>query len=170
MKHGLDAAIDDTLTDRARDLPPLDGTGRLADDADTVVQVLTPDGGLRAHSARAGTTPLITPAQLAAVRTRPTQTERDQVAGLPGRARLLATPGPDGTVVVVAASLAGRDNAVADLQTELWTAFPIVLLIAAAGLPAGHRGAAPGRGDARPSRRDHRRHPRAAPTRPTRHR
>ena len=61
---------------------------------------------LRAHSARAGTTPLITPAQLAAARTRPTQTERDQVAGLPGRARLLATPGPDGTVVVVAASLA----------------------------------------------------------------
>ncbi len=132
FRHALDAAIDDTLTDRARDLPPLDSTGRLADDADTVVQVLTPDGGLRAHSARAGTTPLITPTQLAAARTRPTQTERDQVAGLPGRSRLLATPGPDGTVVVVAASLAGRDNAIADLQTELWTAFPLVLLIAAA--------------------------------------
>jgi signal transduction histidine kinase len=128
FQHALDAAIDDTLADRARDLPPPGGTGRLADEADTAIQVLTADGQVAAASPRAGTTPLITPAQAAAARTRPFQFERDR---LPGPVRVLATPGPNQTVTVVAASLAGRDAAVADLQTELWTAFPLVLVIAA---------------------------------------
>jgi signal transduction histidine kinase len=131
FRHALDAAIDDTLADRARDLPPPDGAGRLADDADTAVQVLTTDGLVLAASPRAGTTPLITPAQAATARVHPLQFERGPLPGLSGPVRVLATLGPNQTVVVVVASLAGRDAAVADLQTELWTAFPLVLVIAA---------------------------------------
>src|SRR5439155_833389 len=66
--NAVDASIDDALADRARDLPPFDGTGQVADDADTAVQVLAADGQVRAASARAGTAPLLTPAQVAAAR------------------------------------------------------------------------------------------------------
>jgi signal transduction histidine kinase len=132
FRHAVDSEIDDTLADRARDLPPPDGSGRLADDADTVVQVLNADGRLEAASPRVGTTPLVTPTQAANARSGPLRFERDALRGLPGRVRLLATAGSNDTVVVVAASVAGRDSAVADLQIELLTALPIVLVIAAA--------------------------------------
>ena len=76
FRHALDAAIDDTLADRARDLPPPDGGGRLADDADTAIQVLSADGRVLAASPRAGTAPLINPTQTATGRTQSLQFER----------------------------------------------------------------------------------------------
>jgi len=134
FRHALDAAIDDALADRARDLatvPPELAAHRLGEDADTAAQLISTDGQVRAASPRIGSTPLLTPAQVATARTRSLLLDRAHVAGLNGRARLLAIPIGTDAVVVVAASLTDRDHAVADLQTELWTAFPLVLLIAA---------------------------------------
>jgi signal transduction histidine kinase len=130
FRHAVDASIDDTLADRARDIPPPDGGGHLAEDADTAAQVIAADGQVRAASPRAGTAPLLTPAQVATARRHTLRLDREHVPGLPGRARLLATSDGDDSVVAVATSLAGRDQAVADLRTALLVAFPIVLLIA----------------------------------------
>jgi signal transduction histidine kinase len=130
FRHTVDASIDDTLADRARDLPPPDGSGHLAEDADTAAQTVSADGHVRAASPRAGTAPLLTPTQVATARRHTLRLDREHVPGLPGRARLLATSAGGDMVVAVATSLAGRDQAVADLRTELLVAFPIVLLIA----------------------------------------
>jgi hypothetical protein len=60
--------------------------------------------------------------------------DRDSVAGLPGPVRIVAAPRRHGTAVaVVAASLAGRDDAVAGLARELALALPLVLVAAAGG-------------------------------------
>src|SRR5205809_801899 len=59
---------------------------------------------------------------------------RELATGLPGRARIMVTPAAGGTLIlVVAASLAGRDRALADVRGELAVALPLVLLIATAG-------------------------------------
>src|SRR5256885_763579 len=76
-----------------------------------VEQILTPDGRLRAAPPRAAAVPLLTSTEGAAAAKQPLRIDRAAVTGLTGPARILATPTGDGTqILVVAASLAGRDR------------------------------------------------------------
>jgi signal transduction histidine kinase len=130
--QALDESINDTLADRARDLTTTTPGTPLSDDPDSAAQLLSADGRVLAASPRAGTTALLNPAQITAARTAPRYLDRDHAAGLSGRVRILAVPASGATVAVAAASLAARDNAVADLRTELLVALPLVLAVAIA--------------------------------------
>ncbi len=131
----LDEALDQGLEARVHDLatsPP--HSGLLPSDRDTLEQVITPTGQVLAGSPGAGTRPVLDPAALSATRSQPLRVDRDHLDGLPGRARVLAMVSTNrADVVVVAASLAGRDNALGDLRSELALALPLVLLAAAGG-------------------------------------
>jgi signal transduction histidine kinase len=132
----LDEAIDANLAAHTRDLTtvPLQSTGPLVNEPDLVEQILTPDGRVRAASPRVAATPLLTPTETATAVRDQLRIDRATLTGLTGRARVLATPTSDGTLIlVVAASLAGRDRALADLRAELAVALPLVLFIATAG-------------------------------------
>jgi signal transduction histidine kinase len=129
----LDEAIDATLAEHTRDLGTVapEATGPLVNTPDLVEQILTADGRIRAASPRAAVVPLLTAAQAAAAATGRLRVDRVAVAGLAGRARIVAAPAAGGTrIVVVAASLAGRDRALADLRGELAVGLPLVLLAA----------------------------------------
>jgi signal transduction histidine kinase len=130
--QALDESITDTLDDRARDLTTSAAGSPLSDDADSASQVLSADGRVLAASPRAGATALLDPAQITAARSRPLHLDRDHLAGLSGRVRILAAPATGATIAVVAASLAARDAAVADLRIELLVALPLVLAVAVA--------------------------------------
>jgi signal transduction histidine kinase len=131
----LDETLDQGLEARVHDLatsPP--HSGLLPSDRDTLEQIITPTGQVVAGSPGAGTRPVLDPAALSTTRSQPLRVDRDHLDGLPGRARVLAMVSTKGTeVVVVAASLAGRDNALGDLRSELVLALPLVLLAAAGG-------------------------------------
>ena len=130
--QALDESINDTLADRARDLATTTPGTPLSDDPDSAAQLLSADGRVLAASPRAGTTALLDPAQLAAASTGPRYLDRDHAAQLSGRIRILAVSASGANVAVVAASLAARDAAVADLRTELLVALPLVLAVAVA--------------------------------------
>ncbi|OLE22764.1 MAG: hypothetical protein AUG44_24105 [Actinobacteria bacterium 13_1_20CM_3_71_11] len=130
--RSLDASLDARLAARAGDLAAPDVAAWLADDTDGVSQRIAIDGRVLAASPHAGTVPLLNPDELGRARRHRLYVDRDRVAGVAGRARLLAMGAGGDTVVVVATSLAGRDAALADIRTELAVAFPLVLLIATA--------------------------------------
>jgi signal transduction histidine kinase len=131
----FDEAIDAILAAHTHELTgwALPGRGPVPYEPDLVEQVLTADGRVIGASSRVSATPLLTPAELAVASRHQVRMDRDVVAGLPGRGRILATPTGGIAIVVVATSLVGRDNALADLRTELAVALPVVLLIATTG-------------------------------------
>src|SRR6266508_94358 len=132
----FDEAIDANLAAHTRELATgsPQWTGPLVNEPDLVEQVLTPDGWVRAASPRVAASPLLTAAEVAAAAEQRLRIDRAAVTGLPGRARIMVTPAAGGTLIlVVAASLAGRDRALADVRGELAVALPLVLLIATAG-------------------------------------
>ena len=137
----FDESIDHTQAARLHALTTAGALGSTAPDpgspvgSDTATQVLdAARGTVLASPAHLNGRPLLTPAQVAtATRDGELRVQRQISAGFPGPVRILAAPTPDGRVVVVATSLAGRDAAVADLRDELAISLPLVLLAAIAG-------------------------------------
>lgn len=140
-RASLDEAISESLEFRLDDLavaarqrdPNLGAGG-----PDTAEQIygLT-DGALLETTSDISGTRLLTLQQVQQVRQMPAGSirtiYRDQIPGMLGPVRLRAMTVPDqDRVVVVAASLADRDAAVADLQRELLVGLPLTLLISTA--------------------------------------
>lgn len=138
----LDATIDQSLRGRADELAGLvrrSGSGlreaggnRLAEQGETVAQVLRPDGAVLDSTPQLGGRPLVTGPQLARAAAATIAVERTSVPGSDDPVRLLATPvqaqeGP--LLVVVGASLEGRTEALESLLGQLLVGGPIALLL-----------------------------------------
>jgi two-component system, OmpR family, sensor kinase len=138
----LDATIDQSLRGRADELAALvrtSGSGlreaggnRLAEQGETVAQVLRPDGAVLDSTPQLGERPLLTDPQLARAAAATLVVERAGVPGSDDPVRLLATPvqaqgGP--LLVVVGASLEGRAEALESLLGQLLVGGPIALLL-----------------------------------------
>jgi signal transduction histidine kinase len=132
-----DESLDQTLTTRLQQLQTT-ASANEPQTADTAVQILDPaTGAIVSGSRTLGGRPLLTPAEIATAAAGELRVDHDSAPGLPGPVRILAGPIHRGTapaaVGAVAASLAGRDAAVADLGEELAVALPLVLITAAGG-------------------------------------
>lgn len=133
ISESLEYRLDDLAATAQRPEPTLGAGG-----PDTAGQVYAAtDGALLETTSDISETRLLTRQQVDQVRrlavgsTRTIQ--RDQVPGMLGPVRLRAMTVPDqDRVVVVAASLADRDAAVADLQREFLVGLPLTLLISTA--------------------------------------
>jgi len=139
LGSSLDEAIDESLTARAAELAPfvarststLEGGGTARDE--TFAQVLGPGNRVVDTTPQVGRRPLLDSEERARATTQGAFfLERDEVAGIEGRARLLATPveSSSGVVLVVGASLDGRDEALGGLLGELFIIGPVALLLA----------------------------------------
>ncbi|MBA3787512.1 MAG: HAMP domain-containing protein [Actinobacteria bacterium] len=131
----LDETVEDALEARADELVPLLAQGELRlsgafDEEDRFIQVLAGPGAARAATPGVGLEPVLSSAELERVRAGPIFVERESVRGIDGSARLLATPVGD-EVLVVGASLADRNEALAGLLGELALVEPVALLLAA---------------------------------------
>ncbi|MGI9111186.1 MAG: HAMP domain-containing sensor histidine kinase, partial [Gaiellaceae bacterium] len=118
---------------RAAELAPLleRGDVRLTgDDEDRFVQVLDRSGRALEGTPGVGLEPVLAPAQLERARAGALRIELAAVRALDGSARVLALPVGSRTLVV-GASLADRDEALAGLLSELALVEPIALLLAA---------------------------------------
>ncbi len=125
LRSALDEAIDDALQSRVEDL--VAGQAPEASSDESRAQVIDGSGRVVAEP---GEQPLLDDEELARVEPgRELWLERDRVAGIDGRARLLATA-VDGRVVVAAASLDDRDGALGDLVGQLVIFGPAALLLA----------------------------------------
>jgi heavy metal sensor kinase len=139
----LDATIDQSLRGRADELAAmvrLSGSGlreaggnRLAEQGESVTQVLQPDGAVLDSTPQLGDRSLLTHQQLARAAAATIVVERASVPGSDDPVRLLATPvQPPGRrllVVVVGASLEGRAEALESLLGQLLVGGPIALLL-----------------------------------------
>lgn len=140
LGSSLDETIDDGLQVRAAEIaqPALEPGGTFSipsggvDLDDRFVQVLDPEGRIVAGTPQLDE-PLLEPESLADAAQRVRWFELDQVRGIDGRVRILATPvdRQSGTVVLlVGASLEDRDDAVRGLLTLLLVGGPVALLLA----------------------------------------
>jgi signal transduction histidine kinase len=132
-----DESLDQTLTTRLHELQTT-ASASGPQIADTPAQVLDADtGAIFSASPTLGGRPLLTPTEIATAAAGQLRADHDAATGLPGPVRILAAPIHPGTappaVGAVAASLAGRNAAVADLGEELAVALPLVLVAAAGG-------------------------------------
>ena len=129
LRSALDEAINDALQSRVEDL--VAGETPEANSDESRSQVI--DGSGRVVG-RPGEQPLLDEQDLARVEPgRELRLEREHVAGIDGRGRLLATAvdAPQGRrVVVAAASLDDRDGALGDLLGQLLIFGPAALLLA----------------------------------------
>jgi two-component system OmpR family sensor kinase len=144
LGSSLDEAVDESLEARASEVAPrlalggiivLPGMGSgLVDPDERFVQVLDPSWRVVDATTTVQEQPLLDADELArAAAQSTTWLERDEVPGIAGRARLLATPVEtrDGTLVlVVGASLEDRDETVREFLTILFLAGPAALLLA----------------------------------------
>lgn len=140
----LDEAIDTALRTRAVEVSALveeagaDGLSSARDQAlieqdETVAEILARDGTVLDSTAQLDGHPLLSPDQVATVTEEARLFEVGAVPGLEGRARILAVPveTPGGAeVVLVGASLADRDEALAGLRRVFLIGGPVALLIA----------------------------------------
>jgi signal transduction histidine kinase len=133
----FDESLNHTLSTRLHELQATSSASGPAT-ADTAAQVI--DASSRAilsSSAALRDRPLLTPTEITAGAAGEFGVDRDTSPGLPGPVRILAGPIRRGSappaVAVVAASLAPRNAAVADLGEELAVALPLVLIAAAGG-------------------------------------
>ena len=104
--------------------------------ADTIAQVLMPNGRVLDATARLAATPLLHVHQLRGLRAAPQTFERTGVPGAAGSVRLLAVPTRaqgQRLTVVVGATLADRTRTLQAFRTELAVGGPILILIASAG-------------------------------------
>lgn len=140
LGSSLDETIDDGLQVRAAEIaqPALEPGGTFSIPSggveldDRFVQVLDPEGQIVAGTPQLDE-PLLEPESLADAAQRVRWFELDQVRGIDGRVRILATPvdRQSGTVVLlVGASLEDRDDAVRGLLTLLLVGGPVALLLA----------------------------------------
>ena len=139
LGSSLDATIDDGLQVRAAEIaqPALEPGGTFGIPSggveldDRFVQVLDPEGRIVAGTPQLDE-PLLEAESLADAAQGVRWLELDQVRGIDGRVRILATPvdRPSGTVVLlVGASLEDRDDAVRGLLTLLLVGGPVALLL-----------------------------------------
>lgn len=150
----LDESVDDTLELRSADLaalvPNADGfrvAVQTLDPEDSFAQILAADGEPVFSTAQLGSEPVLTSAELAAATESPTTLERDEMAAIDGRVRLLATPiTVDGEelVAVAGSTLEDRDESLSSLALLLLIGGPAALaLSAAAGYWAAGRALSP---------------------------
>jgi two-component system, OmpR family, sensor kinase len=138
----LDATIDQSLRGRADDVAALvrqpgsglreAGGNRLAEQGESVAQLLAPDGAVLDSTPQLGDRPLLTDQQLTRAAAATIVVERASVPGSDDPVRLLATPvQPQGgrLLVVVGASLEGRAEALESLVGQLLVGGPIALLL-----------------------------------------
>lgn len=134
----LRAAIDDGLRSRAavlaRDVNEEFGdVGRgegVLDEADVIAQILGPSGSTIESTAALGPRPLLSRAAVTSLRAPRSLETVVRVDGEPRRARLLATPAHNGTVVVVGSEIEDVHEALAALMRLLWLGGPAVLVLA----------------------------------------
>ena len=132
----VDAQLTTQLDRAARYVPAAGQPGPIAGTpapGEYVVQVIDPAGRVRGASPDAGTTPMLTAAELSQARLRPlTVTKTDENE----RERVLAAPLPKhpGWVAVAGVSLEALDRTLSDVSRELLIAG--VVFVAAAGLGA----------------------------------
>jgi signal transduction histidine kinase len=132
-----DESLDQTLTTRLQQLQTTASASE-PQTADTVAQILDANtGAIVSDSPTLGGRPLLTPDEIPSAAAGELSVDHNTATGLPGPVRILAGPIHHETapaaVGVVAASLARRDAAVADLGEELAVALPLVLIAAAGG-------------------------------------
>jgi two-component system, OmpR family, sensor kinase len=138
----LDATIDQSLRGRADDVAALvrqpgsglreAGGNRLAEQGESVAQLLAPDGAVLDSTPQLGDRPLLTGQQLTHAAAATIVVERPSVPGSDDPVRLLATPvqAQGGRLlVVVGASLEGRAEALESLLGQLLVGGPIALLL-----------------------------------------
>jgi two-component system, OmpR family, sensor kinase len=138
----LDATIDQSLRGRADDVAALvrqpgsglreAGGNRLAEQGESVAQLLAPDGAVLDSTPQLGDRPLLTDQQLTRAAAATIVVERASVPGSDDPVRLLATPvqAQGGRLlVVVGASLEGRAEALESLLGQLLVGGPIALLL-----------------------------------------
>ena len=138
----LDATIDQSLRGRADEVAALvqrpgsglrqAGGNRLAEQGESVAQVLRPDGAVLDSTPQLGELPLLSDPQLARAAAATIMVERASVPGSDDPVRLLATPvqAQGGLrLVVVGASLEGRAEALESLLAQLLVGGPIALLL-----------------------------------------
>jgi two-component system, OmpR family, sensor kinase len=138
----LDATIDQSLRGRADDVAVLvrqpgsglreAGGNRLAEQGESVAQLLAPDGAVLDSTPQLGDRPLLTDQQLVRAAAATIVVERASVPGSDDPVRLLATPvqaqgGP--LLVVVGASLEEHAEALESLLGQLLVGGPIALLL-----------------------------------------
>ena len=135
LGSSLDEALDESLQARAIEVMPQvvlgENVGAGGDPDDRFVQVLDPMGRVVAGLLRLEE-PLLEPESLADATRGVRWFVLDEVGGVDGRVRVLATPvvRPTGTVVLlVGATLEDRDDAVRGLLTLLLVGGPVALLL-----------------------------------------
>jgi two-component system OmpR family sensor kinase len=139
----LDESIDTGLRTRVGDVAALIGSKRSLGRAsksspiereESLGQVLTPRGRVVDSTPQLQGEPVLTPTQLQQVSNEPAFFERKGLAGIEGRARLLATPAEDANgrqlIAVAGSSLQDRDEALSNLAKLLLIGGPIALLLA----------------------------------------
>ncbi|MGH3571856.1 MAG: sensor histidine kinase [Pseudonocardiaceae bacterium] len=133
----FDESLGHTLTSRLQELQAT-ASASGPQSADTAAQVLDAGtGAILSGSPTLEDRPLLSPAEIATGAVGEFSVDRKTATGLSSPVRILAGPIRRGhtpaAVAVVAASLAGRDAAVADLGEELAVALPLVLIAAVGG-------------------------------------
>jgi heavy metal sensor kinase len=143
LSASLDEAIDENLQARAAELAPRVASGDpgleatlqagLVDPDERFVQILDESGRVVLATPQVET-PLVDRATIAAIaKHEVTELELDEVPGITGRARILATSveTPEGIrAVLVGTSLEDRNEAVRGFLTELLIGGPVALLLA----------------------------------------
>jgi two-component system, OmpR family, sensor kinase len=125
LRSALDEAIDDSLQSHVEDLVAEQSPQANTDERRA--QVIDGSGRVVGEP---GEQPLLDEEELARVEPgRESKLEREHVAGIDGRGRLLASA-VDGRVVVAAASLDDRDGALGDLLGQLFIFGPAALVLA----------------------------------------
>jgi len=135
-RQSLDNSITESLTSQLVALGPLAATATpllAGGDHDTGQQLIAADGQILASTPTLAGQAALSPAELDTARRGQLVVDHPLLANLQGPVRIAASPMPGGRVVVVAQSLADRDEAVADLRNELAIGTPIVLFAAAVG-------------------------------------
>jgi signal transduction histidine kinase len=139
----LDESIDNGLRSRAGDVGALVEDSKrglasasesaLIEGEESLAQVMTPGGRVVDSTPQLQGTPVLSQTELERAATEPAFFERDDLPGIEGTARLLATPAEDARgrelVAVVGSSLGDRDEALASLATLLLIGAPIALLV-----------------------------------------
>jgi two-component system, OmpR family, sensor kinase len=136
LASSLDETVDEGLGARAADVGALVARGGDLSGAppahgdESLTQVLDPDGRVVLASPGVSERALLDAGEREEVARADSLTlEREEVPGLEGRVRMLATS-PDGSFVVVGASLEERDEALSAFLRELLLAGPAALLLA----------------------------------------
>ena len=143
LASSLDQAIDDGLRTRADDVAALvrqsdsglreGGRGTLAEQDESLTQVLDSSGRVVDTTPQLGDAPLLSPNEAARAAREPVFFERDRAGVIDDRARVLAAPvDAHGRrlIVLVGAATDSRQEALSALTTQLLIGGPVALVVA----------------------------------------